>query len=450
MANSRFALHSCPLFDHEERFGRFGHVRRQDTQRRPIKRSLISAVYQNLGSIVLVKSIFYLAAEFPTHWQTYILDEAEHLRRRGMRVIFATTRAPAKEARSQNLAERAGDDIERLFPVSWRDFLWMATKPSCITSALSYISNTTSGGFIGRLRRLVLVPSAARMARLADENKIFHIHVHSFGNAAHIAAMVHRMTGLSYTLTLHGSLSVWGGDIPAKTQNAAQVFAVTRPLFTELAKTYPEDKIKIASMGIDVSRFTDDRNDVEASGTFQVVTVARLHYNKGHVYALEAIRKLKDAGIQVRYTIVGSGPYEATIRAHIARLDLGDIVEMTGPRTSSEIAAILSTSDVLVLSSIGEGEAAPVSIMEAMASGLPVVCSRIGGTPDMVNDGDDGYLVTQGDVNAIADVLRRLAEDPDLRKHVGRNARRKAETVFDGRSVSEMVYKTLAKIRPGK
>lgn len=111
---------------------------------------------------------------------------------------------------------------------------------------------------------------------------------------------------------------------------------------------------------------------------------------------------------------VGSGPHEAATRGHIERLGLSDFIEMAGPKSSSEVAAILSKSDALVLSSVGEGEAAPVSIMEAMASGLPVVCSQTGGTHDMVQDGEDGYLVPQG-CGAIAGALSRLANDPVLR-----------------------------------
>lgn len=404
------------------------------------------AACQVIRSIVLPKSVLYLAAEFPTHWQTYILDEAEHLRHRGMRVVLATTRAPADEAKSPSLADRAGDDIESLFPVSWRDICWLLRKFSRVAGALSYISETTSGGFMGQVRRLTLVPSAARMARLTSKYKITHVHVHSFGNAAHVAAMTHRMVGLSYSLTLHGSLSVWGGDIRAKTRDAAKVFAVTQPLATELARTYPGENIQIASMGINVSRFTPNRAIENDSATFNVVTVARLHHSKGHVYALEAIRKLSDCGVPVRYTIVGSGPHEAAIRGHIERLGLSDIIEMAGPKSSSEVAAILSKSDTLVLSSIGEGEAAPVSVMEAMASGLPVVCSQIGGTHDMVQDGEDGYLVPQGDVDAIAGALSRLANDPVLREGMGRKARRKAETMFDRKAVSEIVFRTLSEI----
>jgi colanic acid/amylovoran biosynthesis glycosyltransferase len=101
--------------------------------------------------------------------------------------------------------------------------------------------------------------------------------------------------------------------------------------------------------------------------------------------------------------------------------------------SESAVATALAQSDVLLLTSIGLGEAAPVAVMEAMASGIPVIASIIGGTPDMISDGVDGYLVPQEDVAAIAANLRRLAADKALRERIGHAARARAEREFDSR-----------------
>jgi colanic acid/amylovoran biosynthesis glycosyltransferase len=92
---------------------------------------------------------------------------------------------------------------------------------------------------------------------------------------------------------------------------------------------------------------------------------------------------------------------------------------------------------VFMLCSVGLGEAAPVAVMEAMASGLPVIASVIGGTPDMIEDGVDGFLCGQEDVVAISGRLMQLAGDIDLRLKIGVNARGKALREFDARMLAE-------------
>ena len=104
---------------------------------------------------------------------------------------------------------------------------------------------------------------------------------------------------------------------------------------------------------------------------------------------------------------------------------------MLGTRSEDEVLSLLQRADGLLLPSFGSGEAAPVSVMEAMACGLPVVCSKIGGTADMIADGESGYLVPQKDVAAISDRLFVLASDLTLRARIGSAARHQAVNVFD-------------------
>jgi glycosyltransferase involved in cell wall biosynthesis len=93
----------------------------------------------------------------------------------------------------------------------------------------------------------------------------------------------------------------------------------------------------------------------------------------------------------------------------------------------------LKESDVFVLPSFGLGEAAPVSVMEAMACGLPVVCSIIGGTPDMITNGKDGILVEQKDVDGLYSAFKMLLEDVEKRRKLGKEARLRALEAFDYR-----------------
>ena len=103
----------------------------------------------------------------------------------------------------------------------------------------------------------------------------------------------------------------------------------------------------------------------------------------------------------------------------------------------------MQSSDALALTSIRKGEAAPVAIMEAMSCGLPVICSIIGGTADMIEDGADGFLVPQEDVAAIATTARILATDPDRRAAMGQAARATAKARFDHRANAQALYREI-------
>ena len=177
---------------------------------------------------------------------------------------------------------------------------------------------------------------------------------------------------------------------------------------------------------------------------FTVATVARLNHMKGHRFFLQAMAQLRQQGISIAYRIAGEGPERDAILAEIDRLGLQDQVQMMGSLDESRVLDLLRSVDKLALSSIGQGEAAPVTVMEAMACGLPVICSRIGGTGDMIRDGVDGFLVPQGDVAAIVDRLRRLQSDPEFAGAMGQTARQSALVSFDHQTNARLLLSRIA------
>ena len=143
------------------------------------------------------------------------------------------------------------------------------------------------------------------------------------------------------------------------------------------------------------------------------------------VYAMSIVSK-KIPG--ARLMLVGDGPERHKIERLVYDLDLNKTVLLTGFR--SDIPNILQCSDIAVLSS--ETESAPLTLLEAMSCGLPVVSTRVGGIPEIVNDGFNGFLVDPKYPEAIAEKIIQL-NDPDLRTRMGRNAR---ETVIDNYTAS--------------
>jgi glycosyltransferase involved in cell wall biosynthesis len=145
----------------------------------------------------------------------------------------------------------------------------------------------------------------------------------------------------------------------------------------------------------------------------RIISVGRLRAPKDFVTLAEALRLLEPG--RFRAVVVGDGPDAALLPADAP-------LELLGER--DDVAELLAASDVFVLSSRSEG--LPMSILEAMAAGLPVVASRVGGVPELVEDGVTGFLVEPGDVPALHARLDELLRDRALAARLGRNARERA------------------------
>jgi colanic acid/amylovoran biosynthesis glycosyltransferase len=190
----------------------------------------------------------------------------------------------------------------------------------------------------------------------------------------------------------------------------------------------PAERIAVHGMGVDCRRFAFARRERRAGEPLRLVTVARLVERKGIANAIGAVAELARSGVEVEYTIVGDGPLSAVL-VHLARdLGVAGCVRIIGSVSHGAVAAILARSHLMVAPSItatdGDMEGIPVAIMEAMASGLPVVSTVHGGIPELIEDDVTGYLVPEGDVRALAARLEQLSRDFAASQRVSSAARR--------------------------
>jgi glycosyltransferase involved in cell wall biosynthesis len=154
--------------------------------------------------------------------------------------------------------------------------------------------------------------------------------------------------------------------------------------------------------------------------------VGRFAPPKNHALLIEAFAQVR-AHTPLYLLLVGGGELEDAVRQQVAGLGLQERVRFLGVR--ADVPAILNASDVFVLSSRWEGN--PLSVMEAMAAGLPVVSTAVGGVPELVREGETGLLVPSGDAAALARALQALVDDPARREAMGKAARQHAITHFD-------------------
>ena len=214
---------------------------------------------------------------------------------------------------------------------------------------------------------------------------------------------------------------------------------------------FPPDRIQTIHNGVELSRFqrriTPDeaRRELGLPASTPVVgAVGRLVPVKDHVSLVEAVAMLGRNGLQAILVIAGEGPERETIRGRASALGIEHQVRLLGHRT--DIQTVFAALDVFVLSSQSEG--LNNTILEAMAAGLPVVATRVGGADEMVIDGVTGLLVPPGSPEKIAEALSRLLSDASARLAMGQAGRARAETEFDlGRTLLkyEHMYIKLAR-----
>lgn len=217
----------------------------------------------------------------------------------------------------------------------------------------------------------------------------------------------------------------------------------------------PAGRVEVVYNGIDTAAYAGSgrRDEVRRElglgpDDFVMMFVARLDPIKDHATALRALARVAAVRGDAKLVVVGEGPSAEAVAGEVARLGLGDRVLMAGVRT--DVARLLEGADATVLTSLSEG--IPLSLIEAMAAGLPVVATRVGGVPEVVEEGVTGYLAPSGDDAGLADALLRLAADPELRGRLGRAGRARAEAVFSESRMHDaycLAYDAMAPRPPG-
>jgi glycosyltransferase involved in cell wall biosynthesis len=207
-----------------------------------------------------------------------------------------------------------------------------------------------------------------------------------------------------------------------------------------LAMGFPEARTRVHYTGVDCTAI-QLRDPCEESRT--ILHVARLVDMKGTEYLLRAFRVLLQTHAAVQLVIIGDGPLHRSLRALAAVLDLGNRVQFLGALPHAEVLAWMRKATMLVLPSIrtttGRVEGLGMVLLEAAATGVPVIGSCVGGIPEGIVDGETGFLVPQRDVDALAGRMNDLIEDPAIRLHMRVRARAFVEKQFDIRRQSELL-----------
>lgn len=184
------------------------------------------------------------------------------------------------------------------------------------------------------------------------------------------------------------------------------------------------DKIEVIPFGVDTDFFRP-LEVYKDENIFQILSVGYLIERKGFEYLIRAMPLVLEKYKQARLKIVGSGPLESKLKELVYELDLGDEVEIVKNVSDEELLMIYNSSDLFVLPSIvdsqGNTEGLGVVLLEAMACGLPVIGSDVGGIFDIITNNKTGILIEEKDVPGISESIKKLIEDEELRTILSKN-----------------------------
>jgi colanic acid/amylovoran biosynthesis glycosyltransferase len=196
-----------------------------------------------------------------------------------------------------------------------------------------------------------------------------------------------------------------------------------------------EQKVVVHRMGVDTSRFFFTPRRPRDDGRVHVLTVARLVEKKGAEYGIRAVMKVLQRCPHLEYKIAGDGPLKGQLRRLINTSNMGDRIQLLGWRRQEEIVKLMQEADLLLAPSVtgqdGDQEGIPVVLMEALAQGLPVLSTCHSGIPELVQEGQSGFLVPERDVDALAEKLEYLVEHPETWPEMGRAGRDYVEAHYD-------------------
>jgi glycosyltransferase involved in cell wall biosynthesis len=390
----------------------------------------------------------YLVSRYPFVSHVFILREVLALRRAGAEVDTYTVRRPELEDLRTAEDREAYDTTPALVPanpleLALAHLLAMATRPRRYVETLALALRMRPSGARAALWQLFYFAEAGLMWRRCRRRGTRHIHAHHANVASDVALLAAALGGRkwSWSFTLHGPAELFAvaqHRLAQKTERARFVICISdyaRSQLMALVGTEHWDKLRVVHCGVDLSRFPlVDRAARERPR--EIVTVGSTEPRKGQALLVEAVAQLGARGVDAHLTVVGGGPQLSELRALAEELGVAGAVEFTGPVGQGEIGAYYERADVFAMGSFAEG--IPVVLMEAMATGLPVVATQIAGIPELIRNGQSGFLVPPGRVDALAEALERvLGASPSQREAMGSAGRATVEAEFAINGVAE-------------
>lgn len=381
----------------------------------------------------------YVLKVFPRLSETFVINEILELERQGLRVcVFSLHPAPTAVPHAILRQLRADVIVVDAFDAP--------SRAACERAAATLVDRLGPGSdWRDRIAPRKYVRLALQLEAALRRHPVRTLHAHFASRATHVTMLAGALTGIPYSFTAHAK-DIYHQDVDREVLRAeiaharfvATVSRFNRRTLLDVAAGLPngEDKIRCLYNGVDLTAFQPA--GAAKHDTARILAVGRLVEKKGFSVLIDACGRLDRDRVAFTCDIIGSGDLEPRLRAQIDTLGLGERVRLRGGLPLERVAAEMREARVVVLPCVvaadGNVDALPTVLLEAMACGRPVVSTALSGIPEIVADGETGFVVPPGDVGALAGALRTILGDDGLAARFGQAGRLRAERLFDLRA----------------
>ncbi len=388
---------------------------------------------------------------YPRISETFISNEILLLEERGIPVRIFSMRHP-RESFSHASVQRIRARVDYL-PTELREFprLFMPTaflaarEPGRFRAALAI-----AGRRFRRRRSLGTIKHLLQAGYLVDRllrhaPEVTHLHAHFAHSPSSVALFASRLSGLPFSFTAHAK-DIYTADpdqLREKIDLASLVITCTDYNRNHLLRIAAGTATPVHCIyhGIDLTLFNGSGRRPAPRPPYRILTVARLTAKKGIPTVLAALARLRDRGMDFRYTLIGDGDDRDRVMDRIFALDLQDRCHWRGVLPHEQVIGEFERADLFVLgctiAANGDRDGIPNVLVESLAMGLPAVATRVSALPEIIRADATGLLVPPDDPGAMADAMARLLTDRKLRERTIRQGRELVESRFDNRRLIE-------------
>lgn len=392
--------------------------------------------------------IAYIVSRFPIASETFIVRELNALVTEPEPEVLLFSLFPARESFLHPAAAPWLPGLHRPTPAASVGALawWLCRHPIRLVTVTAAIARAHWRRPRFLVRALATVLVGAALARTLSRLGVDHVHAH-FASYPTLAAWVcRRLAGIPYSFTAHAhDIFIDQSFLDRKLDDARFAVAISEYNRAYLGRYVrrPGVPVHVVHSGVEPSYYRYRLREPPAAGPVRALCVATLEEYKGHEVLLEAITGGDGCLRRVELDLVGAGSLRSSLEASATARGLGDRVRFRGTLAERQVAELLEQADVFVLPSLltgtGRMEGLPVALIEALASGVPVVATNLSGVPELVHDGETGLLAEPGNPASLRKQLARTLDDPASARRRAEAGRRLVEAEFDiERSAGEL------------
>lgn len=399
---------------------------------------------QNASSSCVKQRLGYLVSCYPAVSHTFILREVLQLRKMGFEIESASINNPDRAQSAMNLEELAETSQTYYVKKAGIGGAFIAhlvglVHPLCYLRSLMFALRLGGSNVHQILFGLFYFTEALMLDRWMKSRNIHHLHVHFATAASNVALILKHYAPITLSLTVHGPDEFYdtrGQWLTQKIAAADFIICIGSFARSQLMYLSPQDqweKFYECPLGVDPEFYNPPKHNKSPlksnNEPFTILCVGRLVAAKGQRILIDACAEIAANGQQIRLVLIGSGPDEAALKAKVTAANLSSLVHFTGALNQQEVREWYQKADLFALASFAEG--IPVVLMEAMASGLPCVSTRITGIPELIRDGIDGLLVSPSSCAELVDAIKLLIADEDLRQQLALSGRARIEDKYE-------------------